>query len=98
MSASELPKFDVRLRSSRVPRELQALQEPDHRRVLTVLQGLAEEPRPSGCQKLYDDVYRVRVGPWRVIYQIDEANRRIEVGGIRRRSGRTYRGLEDLFA
>ena len=98
MSASEQPRLDVRLRSRRVQRELRALQESDHRRVLTLLRGLADEPRPPGCEKLYDDVYRVRVGPWRVIYLVDEENRRIEVGGIRRRSERTSREIEDLFA
>ena len=98
MSASEPPRFDVRLRSRRVQRELRSLQGPDHRRVLTLLRALADEPRPSGCEKLDDDIYRVRVGTWRVIYLIDEEARRIVVGGIRRRSERTYRGIQDLSA
>jgi mRNA interferase RelE/StbE len=73
------------------------LQGPDYERVIGVLRRLAEEPRPAGCEKLYDDVYRVRVGDWRVIYLVDESNRRVEVGGVRRRSERTYRGVQDLF-
>ena len=88
MSASEPPGFDVRLRSRRVQKELDALRGPDYRRALGALRALGQEPRPSGCEKLYDDVYRIRVGGWRIIYLIDEANRRIEVGGIRRRSER----------
>ena len=98
MSSSEPPRREVRLRSHRVRKELESLQAPDHRRVLAVLQALAGDPRPPGCEKLYDDVYRVRVGNWRVIYLIDDANRRVDVGGIRRRSERTYRALDDLFA
>ncbi len=97
MSASERPKLDVRLRSRRVQRELRALHEPDHRRVLSVLQALASDPRPPGCEKLDDDVYRVRVGDWRIIYQVNEEFHRIDVGAIRRRSERTYKGIEDLF-
>ena len=98
MSASGLPSYAVRLRSRRVRREMDALREPDHRRVLASLRGLADQPRPVGCEKLYDDVYRVRVGDWRIIYLVDEANHRIEVGGIRRRSERTYKGIDDLFS
>jgi len=89
--------FEVRLRSRRVQRELDSLQEADYQRVATRLRGLTNEPRPQGCEKLYDDIYRVRVGDIRIIYLIDEGNRRIEVGGIRRRSERTYNGIEGLF-
>ncbi|MEE9284106.1 MAG: type II toxin-antitoxin system RelE/ParE family toxin [Dehalococcoidia bacterium] len=78
-------------------RELDSLHEPDRQRVLRALRRLGQEPRPPGCEKLYDDVYRVRVGDWRVIYLIDAVNQRIDIGGIRRRSERTYRGIDDLF-
>jgi mRNA interferase RelE/StbE len=65
--------------------------------VLAKLRVLADDPRPRGCEKLYDDIYRVRVGDFRIVYLVDEENKRLEVGGIRRRSERTYKGLEDLF-
>lgn len=97
MSANEQPAFEVRLRSRRVQRELDSLQEADYQRVASRLRALANDPRPQGCEKLYDDIYRVRVGDIRVIYLINEGNKRIEVGGIRRRSERTYKGIEGLF-
>ena len=98
MTTSDQPEFDVRLRSRRVQRELNALHEPDYRRVLRALRALGQDPRPPGCEKLYDDVYRVRVGNWRIIYLVDQESHRIELGGIRRRREGTYRGIEDLFA
>lgn len=98
MSASGSPSYTVRLRSRRVWREMDALREPDRRRVLASLRALADQPRPIGCEKLYDDVYRVRVGDWRIIFLVDEKNHRVEVGGIRRRGERTYKGIDDLFS
>ena len=97
MTASKKPKLEVRLLSRRVQRELQALHEPDRRRILNALRALASDPRPLGCEKLSDHVFRVRVGSWRIIYQVKEESHRVEVGAIRRRSERTYRRIEDVF-
>ena len=97
MSTNEQPVFEVRLRSKRVQRELDALQEVDYERVVLKLRALANVPRPQGCEKVYDAIYRVRVGDLRIIYLIDKKNKRIEVGGIRRRSESTYKGIEELF-
>lgn len=35
---------------------------------------LANDPRPEGCRKLagFDDVYRVRVGDWRISYAVED--------------------------
>jgi len=97
MRANEQPTFEVRLRSRRVQRELDNLQEMDYRRVTAKLRALANAPRPQGCEKLYDDIYRVRVGDIRIIYLINEGTKRIEVGGIHRRSERTYKGIKGMF-
>ena len=39
-----------------------------------VIKGLAEDPRPYGYRKLHgwEDKYRVRVGNYRVIYEIHD--------------------------
>ena len=97
MSANEQPVFEVRLRSKRVQRELDGLQGVDYDRVLARLRALAREPRPAGCEKLHGDIHRVRVGDVRIIYRVSDTSRRVEVGGIRRRRERTYKGLHDLF-
>ncbi|MBI4331798.1 MAG: type II toxin-antitoxin system RelE/ParE family toxin [Chloroflexi bacterium] len=97
MSENAPPVLEVRLRSKRVQRELDGLQRVDHDRIVKKLSGLSSEPRPAGCEKLEGHIYRVRVGDIRVIYLIDEANKRVDVGGIRRRSESTYKRVEELF-
>ena len=46
------------------------------RRIDDAIRFLAEDPKPSGCKKLigtkYDNLYRIRVGDWRISYAIEE--------------------------
>lgn len=44
-----------------------------------------------GVAKLRDRVHRIRIGPWRVIYLIDDAQRVVVVNAVRRREKDTYR-------
>lgn len=97
MSATPRPPYHVRLRSRRVQRELDALPQSDYRRGIAAIQALAVEPRPSGSVRLEDDIFRVRVGRYRVIYKVDDNERRIDIGGIRRRTESTYRNIRDIF-
>ena len=45
------------------------------RRLREALDGLAVDPRPPGCVKLQgeSELYRVRVGDHRIVYQIQDA-------------------------
>ena len=52
-------------------KELDALSGDAQGRVLIAIGGLGENPRPPGCKKLKcRDEYRIRVGDYRVIYEI----------------------------
>ncbi|WP_137110322.1 type II toxin-antitoxin system RelE/ParE family toxin [Rhodobacter sp. SY28-1] len=44
------------------------------RRIQAAIYALADDPRPPGCRKLEgrENEWRIRVGTWRVIYQIEE--------------------------
>ncbi len=41
-------------------------------RITFELQALSHNPRPQGCKKLvgFQDVYRIRVGDYRIVYEI----------------------------
>ena len=60
-------------------KELAKLPKADRVRVVRAISELATVPRPRGCRKLagQEDVYRIRVGMYRVVYTIDD--RRIVV-------------------
>ena len=67
--------YEVRLKPS-AERALRKLPAQIRSRVAIRLDGLAANPRPSGCEKLggVDNLYRARVGDYRVVYQVaDEA-------------------------
>lgn len=61
-------------------RELRAIPKQDMRRVVTRIQGLAQQPRPAGCEKLSgQERYRVRQGDYRIIYAVDDESRTVEI-------------------
>jgi mRNA interferase RelE/StbE len=43
-------------------------------RISQAIDDLSNEPRPVGCKKLegYDNLYRIRVGDWRISYAIED--------------------------
>jgi mRNA interferase RelE/StbE len=53
-------------------RQLRALSKTLQRRIVQHLRDLQTDPRPSGVKKLDDDIYRIRVGDYRIIYQIQD--------------------------
>lgn len=89
--------YQVRFRSRRAAREFDALSQTDYRRIRGAIEQLALYPRPTGSVRLFDNIYRVRVGQHRIIYLVDDEERTIDIGGVRRRNEGTYRGIRDLF-
>jgi mRNA interferase RelE/StbE len=64
----------------RAQRQLAKLPSDVYERVRDALRALAEEPRPHGCLKLTGrEGWRIRVGQYRVIYEIDDANRTVTI-------------------
>ncbi len=55
-------------------KQIGRLERADQRRIVRAIVALAREPRPRGSRKLqgYDDVFRIRVGTYRVIYSIED--------------------------
>ncbi len=68
-------------------KELDSLTDDALGRVLKKITALGNVPRPAGCKKLkgYKDLWRVRVGDWRVVYIIDDARRLVSITRIAHR-------------
>ena len=54
-------------------KELSKIPHPDQNRIINAIRNLVEDPRPSGVKKLSGrDAWRIRVGKYRVIYEIHD--------------------------
>lgn len=56
-------------------KQLAGLPEADRKRIGKKIDALENAPRPPGCVKLSDsdDLYRVRVGDYRIVYAVRDA-------------------------
>ena len=74
--------------TSRAERELRRLDRPVKNRMVAAILALNSDPRPAGCLKVKSEegVWRIRIGDWRVGYQIDDVNREVIVIRIGHRS------------
>ena len=69
-------------------KELQNLDPQVARRIIKQIEALVTDPRPSGVVKLEGatDLWRIRVGQWRVVYRISDRDRLVDVVAVRHRS------------
>ena len=53
-------------------KQLRRVAERDRPRIIEAIESLGEKPRPRDARKLrgYDEVYRIRVGQHRVVYEV----------------------------
>lgn len=63
-------------------RTLRKLPREAQRRIAPLIEALAKDPRPAGATALQGEpagVLRVRVGDYRILYQVDDQDRRVLV-------------------
>ena len=70
----------------RLPQEVQA-------RLGAPIQALAENPRPTGVRKLRgeEQTWRIRIGPYRVVYDVHDDRMLVVILKVARRGETTYR-------
>jgi mRNA interferase RelE/StbE len=69
-------------------KELEFLSAKLVQRIFPAIEALAKEPRPKSCRKLTTEknLWRIRMGDYRVIYTIDDDKRAIDIIAVRHRS------------
>jgi mRNA interferase RelE/StbE len=65
----------------------------DFERLRNAVRALAEEPRPHGVRKIRgaEKAYRIRVGNYRVVYDVYDGDNLVLILQVTRRSETTYR-------
>ncbi|HMP82784.1 MAG TPA: type II toxin-antitoxin system RelE/ParE family toxin [Verrucomicrobiota bacterium] len=68
-------------------KDLARLSSEVHDRVIAAIRALATNPRPSGCRKPAGSKndWRIRVGDYRVVYEIADEIRIVRVNRVRHR-------------
>lgn len=82
-----MAEYEVTLASS-AEREIKALPKSVQGRIELMIDSLRSNPRHPGTIKLKgrEDIYRVRVGDYRIIYTINDKKRLVDVSYVRHRS------------
>ena len=86
-------RYSVQFASSSA-RDFRRLPMDVRRKITSAVDDLSANPRPPGVRKIqgYERHYRIRVGQYRVIYEIDDSARMVSVNHIDHRSA-VYRSL-----
>ena len=81
-----MPEYAIQIKHS-AQKELDDLEDALFDRIDRKLLGLAAFPRPTGCKKLrgYKDLWRIRIGEYRVIYRIDDTARTVMITHVAHR-------------
>ncbi|MEW6555572.1 MAG: type II toxin-antitoxin system RelE/ParE family toxin [Actinomycetota bacterium] len=77
-----------------VARELKKLPRSDIARLFGAIESLAYDPQPPGCVKLKTKdlgEYRVRVGPYRIFYDVDDDELTVVIIAAKLRAEDTYK-------
>lgn len=69
------------------------IRKQDFVRLRVAIRSLADEPRPQGVRKIKgtERAYRIRVGSYRVVYEVYNEDNLVLIIQVARRSETTYR-------
>jgi len=79
-----------------VAKQMRRLPAEESRRILEALRALTQEPRPFGSIKVKGrSFYRLRVGNYRVLYEVDDSILQVTVWRVQHRKD-VYRDMDNL--
>ena len=81
--------YQIKIASRKVEKQLTKLPKPNRQQILQAIQALSNAPRPSNIKQLDRNIYRLRVGNYRVIY--------LDFGKLKQDSTESYNFLSWFF-
>ena len=71
----------------RAEKDLKKLSSELFERIIVKIQSLSENPKPQGSRKITGSKsdWRIRIGDYRVIYEIDQKEKRVKIMRVRHR-------------
>lgn len=75
----------------KILKQLDSLSDKDFEKVDRAIMALKQNPRPRGVEKLDKTAYRIRIGRYRIIYDIYDRERIIDIVKVALRRENTYR-------
>jgi mRNA interferase RelE/StbE len=82
--------YEIRL-EGRARKELDEVPASNFPKIDKAILALARNPRPFGVKKLDQNIHRIRIQDWRVLYAIFDKEARVVILRVKRRNERTYR-------
>ena len=81
-----MASFDLQWRAS-TKKDLRGIPRDDVARIIATVAQLADEPLPRGSQKLggSERTYRIRVGDYRIVYELLREAKVVEIQRVRHR-------------
>ena len=89
--------YRIEAARSRIKRELKRIPEMNRTRIAAAVAELRNQPRPPDAIQLEPNVYRIRIGDYRIIYKVYDEDQLVLIGRVARRGEDTYKGIGSLF-
>jgi len=86
-----MPEYTITFVQS-ARKELERLSANVVSRIFPKIEALAQNPHPLGCRKIqgFENLWRIRIGDYRVIYQVFDDEQAVDIVAVRHRS-KAYR-------
>ena len=85
--------YQVRLRRA-AQKQLDGITGRDYQAIARTISALEQEPRPKKVKKLVESsLWRIRVGQYRIVYNINDEECAVTVVRVARRVEDTYKGI-----
>lgn len=91
MNTKKNSKYRIELANKKVEKQILNLPEEYNQLVIKNIADLSNNPRPKGVKKIIKNIYRIRVGRYRIIYEINDNYKLIVITKVAKRDENTYR-------